>query len=65
MSMIVLYVGIIVTFMTVWGVIMVAGFMLGGMSPDTPTDRASNWVTGNTESAEAPLDLVKPTASPE
>lgn len=64
MSMVVLYVGIIVTFMTVWGVIMVAGFMLGGMSSDTPNGDVSNWVTGNTGSDEAPRDLAKAAASP-
>lgn len=64
MSMVVLYVGIIVTFMTVWGVIMVAGFMLGGMSPDTPNADVSDWVTVNTGTAEAPRDPTKAASSP-
>jgi hypothetical protein len=62
---IVFYGGIIVTFVAVWGVIMVVGFMFGGMSPDTPVDRTSNWVTGKTESAETPLDPANPAPSPE
>jgi hypothetical protein len=65
MSMFVLSVGIVVTFMTVWGVIMVAGFMLGGMSPDSPGDGRSDWVTGATDDVEAPLDRAIVAASPE
>ncbi len=37
MSTLILYVGIAVTFLTVWGVVMVGGYLLGRDQADTPT----------------------------
>ncbi len=42
MSTLMLYVGIAVTFLTVWGVIMVGGYLLGGESADAPTALDTN-----------------------
>ena len=38
MTSLVLYVGIAMTFLTVWGVIMVGSFLLGGETDDSPTE---------------------------
>jgi len=45
MSTLMLYVGIAVTFLTVWGVIMVGAYLLGGESADAPTALASDGMT--------------------
>ena len=37
MTTVVLYVGIAVAFLTVWGVIMVGAYLLGDATADTPT----------------------------
>ncbi len=37
MTSLVLYVGIAMSFLTVWGVIMVGSFLLGGEADDAPT----------------------------
>ena len=37
MTSLLLYVGIAVTFLTVWGVIMVGGYLLGRETDDVPT----------------------------
>jgi hypothetical protein len=44
MSTLMLYVGIAVTFLTVWGVIMVGGYLLRGQAADPPTPSASAWI---------------------
>ncbi|MEO7369559.1 MAG: hypothetical protein ABI949_07045 [Ilumatobacteraceae bacterium] len=46
MSTLMLYVGVAVTFLTVWGVIMVGGYLLGRESADESTAIASDWPTG-------------------
>jgi len=46
MSTLVLYVGIAVTFLTLWGVIMVGGYLLGRESADAPTALASSTMSG-------------------
>ena len=45
MSTVLLYVGIAVTFLTVWGVIMVGGYLLTRESTDAPAPLASDGVT--------------------
>ena len=45
MTSLVLYVGIAVTFLTVWGVIMVGGYLLGRETADSPTAVAAGRVT--------------------
>ena len=44
MTSLVLYVGIAMTFLTVWGVIMVGSFLLGGETDDSPTAVKADWV---------------------
>jgi len=55
MSTLMLYVGIAVTFLTVWGVIMVGGYLLGGESADAPTALASDGMTERSVSGESDL----------
>ena len=45
MSTLVLSIGIAVTFLTVWGVVMVGSYLLQGDTVDEPLPLASNWVT--------------------
>ncbi len=44
MTTLVLYVGIAMAFLTVWGVIMVGAYLLGGETADSPTAVAADWV---------------------
>ena len=39
------YVGIAMVFITVWGVIMVGAYLLGGETADPPTAVAAEWVS--------------------
>jgi len=55
MSTLMFYVGIAVTFLTVWGVIMVGAYLLGGESADTPTALASNGMTERSVPDESDL----------
>lgn len=57
MTSLLLYVGIAVTFLTVWGVIMVGGYLLGREPNDAPTAIAADWL------AETPLvaDIARST----
>ena len=45
MTTLVLYIGIAMTFLTVWGVIMVGAYLLGGETADPPTAVAAEWVS--------------------
>lgn len=45
MTTLVLYVGIAMAFLTVWGVIMVGAYLLGGETTDSPTAVAADWVS--------------------
>ena len=45
MSTLVLSVGIGVTFLTVWGVIIVGSFLLVGEPADAPASSTSDWTT--------------------
>ena len=45
MTSLLLYVGIAVTFITVWGVIMVGGYLLGREPNDAPTAIAAGKVS--------------------
>ena len=55
MSTLMLYVGIAVTFLTVWGVIMVGGYLLGGESADAPTALASDGMTARSVPGDSDL----------
>ena len=44
MTTVVLYVGIAVAFLTVWGVIMVGAYLLGDGTADAPTAVIVDWV---------------------
>ncbi|MEO5898688.1 MAG: hypothetical protein ABIR68_00990 [Ilumatobacteraceae bacterium] len=44
MTTLVLYVGIAVTFLTVWGVIMVGSYLIRGSGAETPVAVATDWV---------------------
>ena len=55
MSTLMFYVGIAVTFVTVWGVVMVGGYMLGGDSPAAPTALALDRMTERPVSGEGDL----------
>ena len=55
MSTLMFYVGIAVTFVTVWGVVIVGGYMLGGESPATPTTLALDTMTDRPTSADSDL----------
>ncbi len=54
MTTLVLYVGIAVAFLTVWGVIMVGAYLLGGETADSPTAVPADWVN------ETPAVAVRP-----
>ncbi len=45
MTTLVLYVGIAMAFLTVWGVIMVGAYLLGGETADSPTAVTADWVS--------------------
>ena len=45
MTSLLLYVGIAVTFLTVWGVIMVGGYLLGRETDGVPMAAAADWLT--------------------
>jgi hypothetical protein len=45
MTSLVLYIGIAIVFLTVWGVIMVGAYLLGGETTDSPTAVAADWMT--------------------
>ena len=53
MSTLMLYVGIAVTFLTVWGVIMVGGYLLGGESAYAPSALASDGMTERSVAGES------------
>ena len=55
MSTLVLYIGIAVTFLTTWGVIMVGGYLLGHESDDAPTPLSSDWMTERSVPDESDL----------
>ena len=55
MSTLVLYVGISVTFLTVWGVIMVGGYLIGRESADAPTALATHTMTERPVHGESDL----------
>jgi len=44
MTTLVLYVGIAVTFLTVWGVIMVGSYLIRGGAVEAPAAIATDWV---------------------
>ena len=44
MTTLVLYVGIAVTFLTVWGVVMVGSYLIRGDAAETPVAIATDWV---------------------
>ena len=44
MSTVVLWIGIAVTFLTVWGVIMVGSYLLRGDATDVPGTTDTDWV---------------------
>lgn len=52
MTSVLLYVGIAVTFLTMWGVIMVGGYLLGRETDNNPTTIPTNWITNT------PLDTT-------
>lgn len=55
MSTVMLYVGIAVTFLTIWGVIMAGGYLLGGESADAPTALALDRITAPPVTGESDL----------
>jgi hypothetical protein len=55
MSTLVLSIGIAVTFLTVWGVIMVGSYMLRGGVADAPTAVVNDWVVPSPDIAENEL----------
>ena len=57
MSTLMLYIGIAVTFLTVWGVIMVGGYLIGRESADAPTAHDSDPMTERPVPGES--DLVR------
>ena len=52
MTTLVLYVGIAMAFLTVWGVIMVGAYLLGGETADSPTSVAADWVSETPAAAD-------------
>ena len=44
MTSLVLYIGIAMAFLTVWGVIMVGAYLLGGETLESPRAAATDWV---------------------
>ena len=55
MSTLMLYVGTAITFLTVWGVIMVGGYLLGREPADAPTSLPPDGMTGRSVPGEADL----------
>lgn len=55
MSTLMLYVGTAVTFLTVWGVIMVGGYLLGREPADAPTAITSDGMTERSIPGESDL----------
>jgi hypothetical protein len=55
MTTVVLYVGIAVAFLTVWGVIMVGAYLLGDGSADAPPPVTADCVTDTPAAAGARL----------
>ena len=55
MSTLVLWVGIAVTFLTIWGVVMVGGYLLGRDSTDVPPAFATDGMTGRSVPGESDL----------
>ncbi len=53
MSTVMLYVGFAVTFLTVWGVIMVGGYLLRGEPADAPTALEPDWITERSVPSES------------
>ena len=45
MTSLVLYIGIAMAFLTVWGVVMVGAYLLGGDTTDSPTAVTAEWVS--------------------
>ena len=52
MTTLVLYVGIAMAFLTVWGVIMVGAYLLAGETADSPTAVADDWVSETSAAAD-------------
>ena len=52
MTNLVLYIGIAMAFLTVWGVIMVGAYLLGGETTDSPTSVAADRVTETSAAAD-------------
>lgn len=52
MTSLVLYVGVAMTFLTVWGVIMVGSYLLGRETGDAPTAVTANGVTETAAAAD-------------
>ena len=52
MTSLVLYIGIAMAFLTVWGVIMVGAYLLGGETAEPPTAVAADWVTETSAAAD-------------
>ncbi len=52
MTSLVLYIGIAVAFLTVWGVIMVGAYLLGGGTADVPTAVTADSVTETPAAAD-------------
>ena len=55
MSTLMLYVGTAITFLTVWGVIMVGGYLLGREPADAPTALSPDGMTERSVPGEADL----------
>ena len=53
MTTLVLYVGIAMAFLTVWGVIMVGAYLLGDGTADAPTAATASPVTDTLAAADA------------
>ena len=54
MTSLLLYVGIAVTFLTMWGVIMVGGYLLGRETDNNPTTIPTNWITTPLDTTSTP-----------
>ncbi len=52
MTTLVLYIGIAMAFLTVWGVIMVGAYLLGGETADSPTAVADDGVSETPAAAD-------------
>jgi hypothetical protein len=55
MSTLVLWIGIAVTFLTVWGVIMVGSYLLRSGPTEVTSTAGSDWVSPSTDLAEEGL----------